>query len=942
MATFYKYKELSAAQKQQITLSLQSDKAYHFLQLYLQQITSGHPVNFGSNLILSADAAWDAIAEWGGSTDVGLPVGDRGNWRLRANRLLNYLERTQIGAATQAGIAYYNNLEQAKTPLPTTGPTSPEYSSFSQAQSLRRTTIDALNRQAMGQLRDRISQSKFVQRFDPKTASILTALLTANAANLRHIDEHTPEKLNQLLLPFAGAEGINRAAHLLHSDVALHLNSREELEGELKDLVDNVNSSVQADYGGDEDKFHLDQTRLRALGSLSPTLSDIPGLIHHLASSSSGEDQEKFALALRREIILSSRGAHKKGIDILASALRSSGLGGDPEKFKLLLTTLDPLSSLIDEIEITHRQKLLSTSLFEKDPRSLSTLNLAAELGIESRAFWISDQDLAAISESLVPGSGKDKNYVLLQNAYGAELALGPRADLQRLGQLGDLLDLHKQRSIYLSRLRSDSWFATRSSLAKTLGSLNARSQPLDKFIGGLWGGINKVDDLIHWPVRTALDFWDKVVDRASIPLGKSGLKFPLLSPFGFLYDRWIELERRIALSTFKWSTGLARSGKWYSGIFRQVSDFSRAYFKSDANWGRASFVFFEKKWGNALNWAAQKAGSESWVALKASIGTKVIEFGMKVAPGLTEKLVSVLGVATSELGIGLLVLGAQALWEVGKSVVGKVTKLLGSIFHGNANNLWGAIPLALGSLFLAINAVLGGLPIIALAVFEVLRAAVKIIWESLVALFLLAAAVTLVVVAFFTLIWYGLITPTMHLDSNSGYQQLVAGIVCEEGGGGPGSAAICLAEYLTKCNLNPLFGNMVGNANWKCFLASTALSEAAKNQIEQSSHVDGHLQCVGLIAAYIAQAFNQTIPQINAKYYATTKIDGFTFSKTCKPGTVFVDTGGSVGHVGVVVECAGANVVCVDANYAGPGVTRNQDTCRYDTNKIAGYLTKI
>jgi hypothetical protein len=934
MATYYKYSQLSSEQKQQIVSRLQNDHNRHFLDLYLQQITGNRPVDFGGGLILSSDAAWEAIATWGRTSEANLPVGERGNWHTLAGRLLSYIERTQIGQSTQAGIAYYNILEQAKNPLPTTDATLPEYRRYTDTQSLRRLQYEALNAQALGLLRDKISQSKFLQRFknNPRTYSILSALLVANSENLRDYDDKTTSRVNQFLLPYAGVDKINQVAHYAYSDAG---------ETDLKELSQIINSSVQADYGGDEVKFRADFDKLRSLSTSSPTFSNIAEIVHSIASGATTDEKEALTTALRREILASARGQHVSGQDLLARAIKSTGLSDQ-------LGALAPLSFVLEEIETTQRQKLLGNDIFDKDLRSLGVYSLAQEIGVSPEVFWLSDKDLAAISEKLVPGDGSNKNSVLLQNAYQSELSRGKDADLTRLGQLSGLLDLHQQRVTYLDKMHSDSFFATRERLVKLAANLNARSQPLDKFIAGLVGGYGKVDNIINWPARTALNTWDKLIDITSIPLGKSGLKFPILAPASFLLDRWVDIEKRVALWNFKWTKKLAKKHQWYSGFFQQISDYSKLFFKSDGDWSHTNFKFFEKNWGNLLNWAAKKATNQSLAKLKDSLGKRVIAWGMSFAPGLTEKIVKIVGAGTTELGIGFLILGAKVLWEAGKSLFGKFFGFLSSIFKGKSGGLEDAAATFFGGAAIAVNALLLGAPVMIMAAFEVLRALWKMIWEGLVMIFVLAATVSIVLIAVVFLLFQVLKT-TVNLDS--GVAQLAANIVCNlTGSAAPNSssnpqlaAGKCVYQLLSQFHINPLNRSNSAGVAFSAF--STSLGNGAAADVAQASAQQfGAFQCVALDTMVSVMTGGSVAFYANAKDMLSNPPPGYrpVFGVgSCAPGDFFVDTGGTWGHTGIFVENAGANIVCMDANSDGYGTVRDDTTCRWPTNKIAGCLKK-
>jgi hypothetical protein len=236
------------------------------------------------------------------------------------------------------------------------------------------------------------------------------------------------------------------------------------------------------------------------------------------------------------------------------------------------------------------------------------------------------------------------------------------------------------------------------------------------------------------------------------------------------------------------------------------------------------------------------------------------------------------------------------------------------------------------------------------MAAFEVLRALWKMIWEGLVMIFVLAATVSIVLIAVVFLLFQVLKT-TVNLDS--GVAQLAASVICNQSGQSTGNptanAAVCIAQVLSGCQLNPLFAKDYSTPKWKCVVAGL-LFPGAVEQLQLSSFGDGwtsekHLQCVGLAAAAEGAGF----PQTDACNYAKDGFlpKGYTFSQQCRPGSLFVDAHSCPGHIGVVLDCnAGSVVKCVDANLLGPGLVRGPDkngvnNCSFEKSKISGYVNK-
>ena len=190
----------------------------------------------------------------------------------------------------------------------------------------------------------------------------------------------------------------------------------------------------------------------------------------------------------------------------------------------------------------------------------------------------------------------------------------------------------------------------------------------------------------------------------------------------------------------------------------------------------------------------------------------------------------------------------------------------------------------------------------------------------------------------------------TINLDSGSA-QQIISDIVCTlTGSEAPNSssnsrlaAGKCVYQLLAKFNINPLNkGNASGGA-FSSFSQSLGNQQAA-DEAKRSATNYATFQCSGfnmVVRVMTGEAADFT----NAKDLDTITPSGLRFVAgvgSCSPGDFFVDKNGDWGHTGLFVDIAGANIICLDANSNGLGLVRDESTCRWPTNRIAGCLKNL
>jgi hypothetical protein len=160
-------------------------------------------------------------------------------------------------------------------------------------------------------------------------------------------------------------------------------------------------------------------------------------------------------------------------------------------------------------------------------------------------------------------------------------------------------------------------------------------------------------------------------------------------------------------------------------------------------------------------------------------------------------------------------------------------------------------------------------------------------------------------------------------------------------------SAAVCIVSYLNQFHLNPLLVGLLNSPSWNDL--AKVLSQPALNALAISAPVDGHLQCVGFVAATAGLAYGQAFSQIDACSYINNPPPGYTYvsgTNGIKPGDFFLINGSGIcsvtssGHIGVVISVDGALISCADANNVAPGEVQVAHGC-FALSQLTGYLRK-
>jgi hypothetical protein len=935
--------KLTTAQRNIVIEALNLDKAanYSRLEYYLKQIISGREVTFetraSSPLVVSSGEAWEIIVIWSQS-EGSLPVGDRKsffNAKSRATKLLDYIQTNISGKTAEAAANYQLLLEEARYHAPPVSAPAknPQEANLQKIFNLRRIQTEILQAGIVGKIYSNLEKSKILEGVPRESRSRVLQMFAAANQNFRVNPQDiaqniTPAKLHQLLLHTPGVKDVNQIIRLLHSESVQNT--------DLKTLTETIESSIQSHYNGDESKYQIDMSSLRSLSSMSPGLGSISYLVDSLNISSTPAERSALIRSIRSTIINSaSSGRHLDGNSLIQNAIMSAGF---PE---ISLTYFQSLAPYVEEIEVEQRHLLLGSNLGDHDSRLLATASLAAEIGVDLTTPWIKKGELEKITERLT-GS---KSASSLQSAFDTEFARGNDANLQRLSELTILMGKHADYATYQGVVGANLGYKFQEMLSKGTGNYLAVKQPIDKFTQKTWGGISNIDDIIHYPQHKLAKWIEKTTER-----------FPWLNPGAYIAGRWVKYQTGIALKIHGWAINLTTttSAAWIKSFAGHIGDFTEGFIKHEASWSGATTFFVQRKVGNVLDWSTKilsKGKRATTKSLKISIANTIWNGFSKIAPQLSAKMLAgSFGATIRTFLLGELTLGAsvaiQVGWEAIKFGLSGLFKGIKAITDGNANNLWGMGAMALGSLFLTINTLLGGIPAAFVITLSLLKSALKIVWDLFLALLALSAIVTICIVTFFTLIWYGLISPTFNIDSGAG--ELAISIACSlvgqespnESSNPKLAAGKCVYELLTKAGINPLNkGNAVGVA-FTSF--STALGNpAAAAEAARSATDYLAFQCVGfdVVVSMMTGGGGQFT---HAKLLDTIEPAGYNYVAgvgNCAPGDFFVDKNGDWGHTGLFVSVEGANIICLDANSDGHGLVRDETSCRWPTSRIAGCL---
>lgn len=648
-------------------------------------------------------------------------------------------------------------------------------------------------------------------------------------------------------------------------------------------IVALINQTVQEVYNGHEATYEKDMAIHRGATALAPSLSDVDWMVDQVAVYGTPKEKALLANAIRSEIMRVSKLGHVSGEDIISAAFTNSGLS------KASISYLAPLSPYLEEIRLVETGKLLGGNLKDKKSHLLATSELATKLGVDLDSIWLTPQDLQAAQAAITAKYGVN---TLVE-------AFGKTDDLAEMAQIKNLMGMMSDSVRYRAGLRAHPLLALQDAWAKT---------------------------------------WNRpVVDG----------RFSILDPFSGITTRWSSFQTNIAINIHDWAINAVNSGSWFSGFAGHIGDFTEGFIKHNADWSSAGHFFFERKWGNILDWAAKKAGHESWAVAKTAFYKSIIstiEVGAnKFAAGLGTKIATTLtGLLTSETGIGLAILAAQVIWETLKFGIDKIKKFFTDSEFRNKLLNWFPVTLGAG-LVLAMSLpalFVSGIGAIGATLLMILSLALL----SLVGLIILSSIVSFGVILAISIIWFVFISPTFNIDSGENFAQTVTNIVCDESGGNNvASCANCLVKYLSQCygEGQMVSGTKIKNKGISCIISKVISSQSAA-AIEASAVGYNWLQCVGFARAAAICAGGDLPGQAVASGYIRNQTPGYKFvsgGQWCQPGD-FGILDGDIGHIFVVGSNNSSTITGIDANYVGDGVVSSNTP--FPTNTVAGCLKKI
>lgn len=950
-----------SAQTKLIIESLELDRAHNYsrLEYYLKQIISGRDVTFETRsdtpITVSSQEAWEIIVNWS-QGEGALPVGDRGGkigMLKRASHLLDYIQTNVSGKTTEAAANYHLILEQANNSIPAfkSIPGDPQPDNLQKMLNLRKIQIQIQQAGLIGKIYTNLEKTKILEGVPEGSRKYVIQMLAAANQNFRYNPKdptrnYTAEKIQNLLSHTPGIQDdvnkihdINQVMRLLYSK-----SSQQDFET----IEKTIESTILEAHKGNEKSYQAEMDAFYNLSALAPTLSNVEYMIDSVGVSSTPEQRLALIKSLRSQIITAATSSHQSGNTILLNALKNSGL---PDSSAGQFSTLLPY---LEEIEIKQRHLLLGSPTSKRDTRLLATLGLATDIGVDATIPWMKRRDLEEVTKKLAGGISLDS----VQKAFDLEFAKGDSANFKKLSELSDLIGKHKDFNLYQNTVRGNLGYKFQETWSKGFGNYFAIKEPIDNLTEKVWGHIENVDDVIRWPARTVADWWEKTQEN-----------HPWLNPAAMISHKLVEYQTGIALKIHAWAIKVSTSNAWLKSFAGHVADFTEGFIKHDANWSMAGHFFVSRKFGNTLDWAAKTfTKHENFLSIKATIGKTIWNGFSKVAPDLATKMMS----GTFKQAIlafvgGELTLGASIVVQIGFELIRSAFSFVGKFLsdHDFREKIIDRIPLIAGGLisggimFLSgiPAAIVAGIGIAGGAIFTLLQGAIM----SLAPLFGLAGAVALGAVAFFSILWYGLISPTFQLDSGTALQQVAISLLCNSSGAEKGSSAtanvaLCIAEIASKCEgVNPMTKEVVNSSKWQCLVAGLVFGEAT-SELAKSANSQNWLQCVGLSAASAAGGGGAfSTGQRNACSYANiNKPSGYQYLPGCpnmQPGDHFimgadncVSSGGStVGHIGVVIKPEdGQKFTCVDANYGTDGLIRGPETCFFAKSEISGCLRKM
>lgn len=633
----------------------------------------------GQVITLSAEEGWKFIQEW--AVDNNFSLSRRGSRKAKIEYLLADIsnrQKLQDEAASSLGAI----LQQAReTPPPPVNSAMSE--SLRKALDLQRDQINKLNSRL----------------FDPLFRAYYTSPLLAHIKDdaLRRRGALTLAGNPALAASYSGQKdsfgrvhsiaSINHLHHLLRQTIPelepfyQELRS-DQLEHDAETTLQLAQNKLVEEYRGNSE-VGLDQVRLnndlelfRSIALSSATFTSLEQVINALPQTylqGSHVEKQRLITDLRKIVIAASSGPHVSGEGLINQLVKEGKF--DASLANQLRAFLAPQ---LEILEVAARTELIRSSVSDRRRnRELWTQGIAESLGLNASIFWLKEKDLQDSSDHFK----KLLNVPDLES--GAAKAL-EKGDLSTYQQLSFLIDRQHQYDLYRQYRGSSTLVLAQDLLSKFNYHYRIIKEPVDIANKRIWSQVNKIDDILHFPARAASDFWENLVD-GKLVVGKFSRNVPtvvrvgktrihILDPMGTLFSLYGRAQKSLAVSTFKWSYGLAQRGVLPS-IFRPISNYAFVFTQHDG-FRETNFYFGRKIAGNFLNWTSQKIWKKSWSAVKTGAKEALWKVGNKVTGGLLAKGAAYLAsLGLSVEGIGIVTTIALVTWDLLKLAVSSIDR---------------------------------------------------------------------------------------------------------------------------------------------------------------------------------------------------------------------------------------------------------------------------
>lgn len=715
----------------------------------------------------------------------------------------------------------------------------------------------------------------------------------------------------------------------------LNLLGDKEISTNLNKFTENVERQLINDGIKLEEIDDLKNRAVAATGDVVATEYEIYQQVQRILPLTSDSEKKQFAKSLIQSINLSA-GRPLSSDEIIN--LAGSRIGADSTQLQTIKTELEKsglafaieyrqneLSVIVNSHRLTRAEHNLLRRGINPFKTEKSEVNLTIAKDDLLKEFQIdSGTKFTTIAEAHQFEQGRDKPNVNWTRRF--------REHQDQVGAYS-LLDFNEKGLVNRSRIgrRIENW---RSNIDEL------QTKFFDKWV--------EFDENLLWNkgIRAAYEWYDKLAENFIVKVGKT--QIPLFRIVPWIYDRIDEWKK---VTTLK---AIAKTSTWKNPVGKFIHWNLNQYKLGDYTVNGTLYSTFRSAWGSGTKWALEKSVA---LATKMGVGSAFKYATVSASRTGTRLLLQIGGRTLARLGakigteaIGALVAAGTAIGSVFSVVLGALMVIdllkLGWNFVKNflsSADFRGSVAkfgLTVGAIFLAIPAAFAStLSVIGLLMLSVLQP-------------ILLSLVIIGIMIFVNNHNLSDLMTTTHLDSGTSLTQLTTDVVCNiiEGGETQGRSATlnagqCIADFLTKFQLNPLTRANIGTPAWAAFLAALG-NPGAGGAMSHSATSYNYFQCVGLDVAVSLMTGGSGTGFGDAKTLLSSPPTGYKpvlGVGSCSPGDFFVDTNGADGHTGIFAGVAGAVIKCIDANGTFPsGTVRGIESCAWPTSKVAGCLKKI